>query len=91
MSDRSWDRFSGLLIGAAIGFVAGVLLAPESGESTRETIKRRTQNSVAQLRGNAEEIRQNLRQRGKSILHSGVTEIEIREQDPVIDSGSPDA
>ena len=39
MNDRTWDRLSGLLIGAAIGVVAGILLAPSAGTDTRETIK----------------------------------------------------
>ena len=83
MNDRSWDRLSGILIGAAIGFVAGVLMAPDKGEETRQTLKRRTQDSIGQLRDGAEGLRQSLAERSKSILQrGGVTEIEIREKAP---------
>lgn len=81
MNDRSWDRFSGILIGVAIGFLAGVLMAPDKGEETRQTLKRRTQDSIGQLRQGAEGFRESLNERGKALLQrSGVTEIEIPEQ-----------
>ena len=34
------NYFKGFLVGAAIGAVAGLLLAPQSGEKTREDIKK---------------------------------------------------
>jgi gas vesicle protein len=78
MSDRSWDRLSGILIGVAIGFVAGVLMAPDKGEETRHMLKRRTQDSIGQLRDGAEGVRQSLTDRSKSMFQrAGVTEIEI--------------
>jgi gas vesicle protein len=37
-----WSGFPYLLIGIGIGMVAGLLLAPRSGEEIREDIRRRT-------------------------------------------------
>jgi gas vesicle protein len=36
---KSGDFLSGMLVGVVIGAVAGLLLAPQSGEETREDIK----------------------------------------------------
>jgi gas vesicle protein len=36
---RSSSFLEGILVGAAIGFIGGVLLAPRSGKETREKIK----------------------------------------------------
>lgn len=89
MSDRSWDRMSGILIGVAIGFIAGVLMAPDKGEETRQTIKRRTQDSIGQLREGADGFRQSLNERSKSLLRrGGVTEIEIHDQDTEVSTES---
>ena len=38
MSDQSGNVILGTLIGAALGFAAGVLLAPASGKETREAL-----------------------------------------------------
>mgnify|MGYP001117807221 FL=1 len=39
MSNSTEDFFKGLILGAAVGTVAGILLAPKSGKETREDIK----------------------------------------------------
>jgi gas vesicle protein len=39
------NYFKGFLVGAAIGAVAGLLLAPQSGEKTREDIKKLALNA----------------------------------------------
>lgn len=92
MNDRSWDRISGILIGVAIGFFAGVLMAPDKGEEIRHTLKRRTQDSIEQLRQGAEGFRESLNERGKALLQrSGATEIEIREQTSEIRPESSEA
>ncbi len=90
MSDRSWDRLSGLLVGAALGLVAGMLLAPDSGETTRKTIKERTQKSLGQFRDSAGELRETLNRRSRNLIKGGVTEIEISDQIPASETGSPD-
>ncbi|AEV33027.1 YtxH domain-containing protein [Owenweeksia hongkongensis] len=38
MSDQSGNVILGTLLGAAVGFAAGILLAPASGKETRETL-----------------------------------------------------
>ena len=60
MDDRSWDRFSGLIIGAALGFVAGILLAPSTGSETRQTIKKKTQGTLDQVSDSVRDMRENL-------------------------------
>lgn len=81
MNDRSWDRLTGVLLGAAVGLVAGLLLAPSSGQDTRDTIKRRTQDSLGSLRESVNELTRTLNQRSRDLLRGGVTEIEVREDD----------
>jgi gas vesicle protein len=54
------DEFSSfpyLLIGIGIGMVAGLLLAPRSGEEMREDIRRRTNEGVDYLNQQAEKLR----------------------------------
>jgi gas vesicle protein len=38
--DRTFSFFRGLFIGAIAGIAAGILLAPKSGEETREDLKK---------------------------------------------------
>ena len=40
---RSGDFVAGRLVGAALGVAIGMLLAPQSGEATRELIKEKAQ------------------------------------------------
>ena len=54
------DESSGfpyLLIGIGIGMVAGLFLAPRSGEETREDIRRRTNEGVDYLNQQANKLR----------------------------------
>ncbi len=54
------DELSGLpylLIGIGIGMVAGLLLAPRSGEEMREDIRRRTHEGVDYLNQQTEKVR----------------------------------
>ena len=54
------DELSGfpyLLIGIGIGVVAGLLLAPRSGEEMREDIRRRTNEGVDYLNQQADKLR----------------------------------
>ncbi len=84
MNDRSWDRFTGVLLGAAIGLVAGLLLAPNSGQDTRDTIKRRTQDSLGSLKDSVNELTRTLNQRGRDLIRGGVTEIEVRDDESTL-------
>lgn len=49
--------FGYLLIGIGIGVVAGLFLAPRSGEEMREDIRRRTHDGVDYLNQQAEKLR----------------------------------
>ncbi|AUW93007.1 MAG: YtxH domain-containing protein [Sulfobacillus thermosulfidooxidans] len=81
MNDRSWDRLSGLIIGAAIGVVAGILLAPSAGEDTRGTIKQKTQDSLGQLQNSVRDIRDSLTQKSQTLFKKAVTEIPLDDAD----------
>lgn len=81
MDDRSWDRLSGIIMGAALGFVAGILLAPSTGSETRETIKKKTQGTLDQVSGSVRDIRDNLAKRGQDLWKHGVTEISLDESE----------
>ncbi|PSR32166.1 MAG: YtxH domain-containing protein [Sulfobacillus benefaciens] len=83
MSDRNWDRLTGLLLGASLGLVAGLLLAPSTGSDTRETLKKKTQDSLGQFQTSVRDIRDSLTRRGQDVLKRGVTEI------PLDDEGTP--
>lgn len=82
MSDRAWDRLSGLLVGAAVGFIAGVLMAPSSGPEMRESIKKRTQSSVGQVKEALTDIRDSLTKKGREIFQNGTAEIRIADPEP---------
>ncbi len=77
MSDRNWDRVTGLILGASFGLIAGLLLAPTSGSDTRDTLKKKTQDSLGQFQDSVRDIRDNLTRRGQTILKRGVTEIPL--------------
>lgn len=77
MNDKAWDRLSGLLVGAAIGLVAGILLAPSKGAETRDAIKKRTQGTLDQVAEGVRDIRDTLTKKGQEIWRRGVTEIPL--------------
>lgn len=80
MSDKTWDRMSGILIGVAIGFVAGVLLAPSNGAETRETLKKRTRGSLDQMAESVRDARDTLTKKGQELWRRGVTEIHVDDE-----------
>ena len=89
MDDRNWDRLSGLIIGAAIGMVAGILLAPSAGTETRNTIKKKTQGTLDQVTGSVRDIRDNLAKEGQELWKRSVTEISLDDSEdlPADDHG----
>jgi gas vesicle protein len=52
-----FTSFPYLLIGIGIGMIAGLLLAPRSGEEIREDIRRRTNEGADYLNQQAEKLR----------------------------------
>lgn len=81
MDDRTWDRVSGLLLGAAVGFIAGILLAPSAGTETRENLKKKTQGTLDQVSGGVRDMRDNLTKKGQDLWRRGVTEISLDDDD----------
>jgi gas vesicle protein len=51
-------RISDFVIGFGIGLLAGLLLAPRSGEDTRKEVRRRTGEGVDYLTQQAEKLRE---------------------------------
>lgn len=89
MDDRTWDRMSGLLLGAAVGFIAGILLAPSAGTETRDNLKKKTQGTLDQVSGSVRDIRENLTKKGQDLWRRGMTEIALDDDDamPATDEG----
>lgn len=81
MSDRNWDRVTGLILGASVGLIAGLLLAPSAGSDTRDSLKKKTQNSLGQFQDSVRDIRDTLARRGQDLIKRGVTEIPL-DDDP---------
>ncbi len=57
LRNDEFSTFPYLLIGIGIGMVAGLLLAPRSGEEMREDIRRRTHEGVDYLNQQGEKLR----------------------------------
>ena len=58
MSDDSSNGFMWFLAGLGLGALVGVLYAPQSGEETREQIRRSAREGADRLRDQAEQARQ---------------------------------
>ncbi len=63
--DNKGDLLAGILIGGLVGFCAGILMAPASGEETREMIRTRTG-----------EVARDARERSGEVLGQAVTTAE---------------
>ncbi len=59
-NDNGGHFMNAFLLGAAIGFVVGVLAAPRSGQEMREEINERTRGIREQVEHLAERVRQQL-------------------------------
>ena len=68
---NSKDFFSALLIGAGIGLVAGVLLAPDKGSETLKKLSNGAKDRFNRLKGNAENLTDDLESEGKNLLEKG--------------------
>jgi gas vesicle protein len=59
-SGNRWSKFTWLLAGVGIGAAVGILLAPQSGENTRERISTKTRNRM-------EAVNSKIRQTGQQV------------------------
>ena len=67
--------FTGVAIGAAIGAIAGILLAPQSGEETREKlgdmakdVAGKTEKTVKDIQEKADSIVSDMQEKGDEII-----------------------
>ena len=70
MSDRELGVGSflgGLALGAVVGVVVGLLLAPQSGQETREMIKNKAGEIVEKVKKVPTEIKENIKSRVESM------------------------
>jgi gas vesicle protein len=70
MADNDSDLgafLAGFLIGGLIGAGAALLLAPQSGEETREMLRERS----IELKGRAEQAASDIRTKAESTIHEG--------------------
>jgi gas vesicle protein len=56
MSDRDSGFFTGVLFGAAVGFLLGVLFAPAKGEETRKVIVDKSKEVADEIKARTDEI-----------------------------------
>ena len=66
---------TGFVIGGAVGAIAGLLLAPQSGEETREILSEsakdacnRTKNAVHEIQHKADDVVEEIQKKGEEIL-----------------------
>lgn len=72
----SAGRFlAGVIVGGALGAIAGILLAPQSGEETREMLSEaskdvaeKTDKTVKDIQDKAENVVSELQQKGDEIM-----------------------
>lgn len=68
--------FGGFIIGAAVGGVLGLLLAPRSGEETRELLLDKTEevckqseDSIKELQEKASDVMDNIQKKGDELFN----------------------
>lgn len=66
---------AGFIVGGALGAIAGVLLAPQAGEETREMlcdtskdVAKKTDKTVKEIQDKAETVVSDLQQKGDEIM-----------------------
>ena len=68
---NSKDFFSALFIGAGIGLVAGVLMAPDKGSETLRKLSNGAKDRFNRLKGGAEDMADDLENEGRNLLDKG--------------------
>jgi gas vesicle protein len=68
---KSSEFCGGLLLGVGIGALVGVLLAPASGSETIKKLSNGVKDRYNRLKGNAEDMADDLENEGKNLLDKG--------------------
>ncbi|MDQ7772867.1 MAG: YtxH domain-containing protein [Elusimicrobiales bacterium] len=70
MADRSGEVVTSFLLGAVLGAVAGVLLAPSSGKVTREKINDWLDETAENAKEKLENLEDEIKKRKEQLLKS---------------------
>lgn len=87
MSEEKVESFfGGFLVGAFVGFVIGLLYAPQSGEETRKLIKQKGIEVTEKAKEKGEELKEvvkskveEVKEKGKEVLKKKGVEIQEEE------------
>jgi len=69
----------GLLLGATAGFLAGVLIAPASGEETRRRLRRRVEDEADEIRRRGRRLAEDaddIRRKGRRLVEDATEKVE---------------
>ncbi len=75
-SHSGFAFFSGMVIGAAIGAIAGLLYAPESGEKTRKRVSDKTREISDELLDQFDDLKENVNNILEDVKQTGSELIE---------------
>lgn len=62
------DLFVGMMLGGVMGFVAGLMVAPESGEDTRDRLREQARTMAEEFREGAEEFTVKLKDGAEEVM-----------------------
>jgi len=70
MSSESGGFFSGLVVGGAIGLLAGILFAPKSGRDMREELLTDNEDIIGKAKEELDKIREDLNELKNRVVRS---------------------
>ena len=74
MADYKWRALAAFACGATIGVVAGLFLAPKSGEQLRADLRHRLNNGADRVRAVSSSVARRAQEMANEV-HHGVSEI----------------
>ncbi len=69
------DFLLGMVVGGILGFAAGLMVAPESGESTRERLRDQARSVAEEFREGAEEFTIKLKDGAEEVMKRASTQM----------------